>query len=88
MAASMPSIPAACPTPWAWFPDEAATIPRLLSSPDSWRILFRAPLALKEPLSCWFSSLSQTSPPHASLRKGEGTMGVSLMRWPMRLRAA
>src|SRR5436190_192051 len=77
-AASTAAERAANATAWAWFPADGATTPAARSAGLSDRILVYAPRILKEPVRCWFSNFSHTSPPHRRVKVSERSVGV---RW-------
>src|SRR5476651_735364 len=88
MVERMPSSRAAKATPCAWFPADAATTPRALSSSLRWTRRLYAPRILYDPVRCRFSHLSQTSEPSTSDSERELSIGVTSMTAPTTARAA
>ncbi len=81
-------MPAIVETASAWFPVEAATIPRATVSFGIDNSLLAAPRSLKAPVSCRFSSFRNTRAPVAAPSVGDGWRGVSRTNARMRRSAA
>src|SRR6476661_10182082 len=69
--ASTPAERAANATAWAWLPAARA------AGLSDWIVVY-APRILNEPVRCWFSNFSHTSPPQRRVKVSERSVGV---RW-------
>ena len=72
MVAATPARPAAQARARPWLPELDATTPRARSSAVRSATLFRAPLALKDPVTCAFSIFPRISRPSGEGRASRG----------------
>lgn len=86
ITAGAPCAAAAQATPWAWLPEEKASTPRASASGASAETAAQAPRALKEPVTCRHSALTQTRRPARLSSAAAESSGVRCT-WP-RPRAA